>query len=274
MAVDAKSQLRLKISIGSSHSKLETAHVNDTSKPTHIDNDFFKGDVVVRVKDFKGLTPDKEPAKELDTAYFGSSSDTSSVQFNGVIKADVSGDELLFGNDFDEPIKDSLPPGTSLGLKALKWIDPALETDLYSDKPWAFSPLLATLNLINTTGTTQGLDRIDEDTSNLVKEKISTKQRRTYFADKAHREKFQLKDTHIAGDFSNPFIDFNTLSIALPYVNLHISILQYWKGQPFRYTCKTKSGNVLFCVVFELVDGEGEKLKAEKIAENKANWND
>lgn len=272
MSVDAKDQLRLKISIGSTHTDISTAHVNDTSKPTHIDNQFFKGDVVVRVKNFKGLTPDKTPAKELDSTYFDATSDTSSVQFSGTIKADVSGDDLLFGNDFDEPIKDSLPPGTSLGLKAMKWIDPSLETDLYADKPWAFSPLVATMNLLNTTGSTTGLDRIEEDTSNLVHEKITTKQRRTYFADKSHREKYRLTNSQIAGDFSNPFIDFNTLSIALPYVNLHISILQYWKGQPFRYTCKTKSGDILFCVVFELVDGSGEKVQPHRLEENKQNW--
>lgn len=272
MSVDAKHQLRLKISVGSSYKDLSTAHVNDSSRPTHVDNTFFVGDIVVRVKNFKGLTPDNEPAKETDQTYFEATSDTSSVQFVGTVKADVSGDNLVFGNDFDEPINDSLPPGTTLGLKALKWIDPSLETDLYADKPWAFSPVLATMNLLNTTGDVKDLGRIEEDTSNLVKEKITTKQRRTHFADKSHRERYSLKDLSIAGDFSNPFIDFNTLSIALPYVNLHFSILQYWKGQPFRYTCKTKSGDVLFCVVFELVDGTGEKLLSDEIEKNKQNW--
>lgn len=263
-------KLRLKVSIGGSHTDLHPAHVNDPSRPTHVDNAFFKGDIVVRVKNFRGLSQEDGPAKEQDAIYFDATSDTSSVQFSGTIKADLTGDDILFGNDFDEPIKDSLPPGTSLGLKALKWIDPSLETDLYSDRPWAFSPLLATMNLINTTGNTNGLDRIEEDTSNLVKEKITTKQRRTYFAEKAHREKFNLKDMTLAGDFSNPFIDFNTLSVALPYVNFHVSILQYWKGQPFRYTCKTRSGEVLFCVVFELVDGSGSQLDSAAISED--NW--
>lgn len=270
--VDQDRQLHLKISIGSSYTDLSPAHVNEPTRGTHIDNAFFEGDVVVRVKNFRGLSANGEAPRELDATYFDATADTSSVQFSGTIKADVNADQVLFGNDFDEPIKDSLPPGTSLGLKALKWIDPSLETDLYADRPWAFSPLLATMNLISTTGAAEGLARIEEDTTNLVKEKITTKQRRAYFADKAHREKFNLKDMSVAGDFSNPFIDFNTLSIALPYVNLHISILQYWKGQPFRYTCKTKSGDVLFCVVFELVDGKGEIIQGDKVAENQDNW--
>lgn len=267
-----KETLRLQIKIGSSYTDLKPAYVNDSSKPTEVDNDFFTGHVVVRVKNYKGLTPDNSQAKALDEEYFSATSDTSSVQFLGTIKAHVNANQVLFGNDFDEPIKDCLPPGTSLGLKALKWIDPSLETDLYSERPWAFSPLLATMNLINTTGTHTGMHRIEENTSNLVKEHITTKQRRAYFADHAHREKYELQNVHLAGDFSNPFIDFNTLSIALPYVNLHISILQYWKGQPFRYTCKTSSGDVLFCVVFELVNDKGEKITGDKVAEHQEDW--
>lgn len=268
-----KETLRLQIRIGSSYTDLKPAYVNEPSKATEIDNAFFKGHVVVRVKDYKGHSPDQEAAKSLDEAYFAATSDTSSVQFSGVILGDVNADQVLFGNDFDEPIKDNLPPGTSLGLKALKWIDPSLETDLYADRPWAFSPLLATMNLINTTGDVpDDMSRIEEDTSNLVKEKITTKQRRTYFADAAHRQKHSLKDIHVAGDFSNPFIDFNSLSIALPYVNLHVSILQYWKGQPFRYTCKTKHGDVLFCVVFELVNDKGEKITGEQVAKHQEDW--
>src|SRR5579871_76110 len=70
-------------------------------------------------------------------------------------------------NDFDDSIADKLPTGTSLGLKALKMIDSTLETDLYSAKPylnlvffeadvrWAYSPLLATMNVVRTTSATK-----------------------------------------------------------------------------------------------------------------------
>lgn len=42
--------------------------------------------------------------------------------------------------------RDNLPYGTSIALKAASFIDPNLTHDLYADKPWAFSPLLATMN--------------------------------------------------------------------------------------------------------------------------------
>ena len=50
----------------------------------------------------------------------------------------MSVDDVVFGNDFDESIADKLPTGTSLGLKALRMIDPSLDQDLYSHKPYDF----------------------------------------------------------------------------------------------------------------------------------------
>lgn len=230
----SESKLTLRISIGSSHSDTTYAYVNDPSKATKIKNDVFDGHVLVRVRDYKGLAPDNSEVKSNDTEYFSNTSDTSSVQFCGKILVDATGDDLLFGNDFDSPIKASLPPGTSLGLKALKWIDPSMETDLYADKPWAFSPLIATMNLLNTVDQSPAspdFTRVEEDTSNLVKEKINVKQRRAYFADATHRKAQSLHGLYLSADFSNPYIDFNSLSIALPYVNLHVDILKYWKGE-------------------------------------------
>ena len=223
---------KLYVQIGSDYDKLEDAMVNDPLHPTHIDNDVFSGQVVVRVKGYKDLhTGAVETGND---SYFSETKDTSSVQFRGIIKPNVDGDQILFGNDFDTSIKESLPPGASIGLRALKWIDPALETDLYADKPWAFSPLLSTMNILNTTTEiaprSAPFSRLTEDTSNLVGEHISVKQRRTHFANVDARKKQNLHEMYIQGDFSNPFIDFNTLSIALPYVNLHLNILQYWKG--------------------------------------------
>jgi Protein of unknown function (DUF1769) len=69
----------------------------------------------------------------------------------------------------------------------------------------------------------------------------------------------------VAGDFSNPFVDFNDFSVTLPYVGLKVDVLKYWlrgtKRQPLRYVCRLrpKEGReetVFFVVVFELV-GDG-----------------
>jgi hypothetical protein len=45
-----------------------------------------------------------------------------------------------------------LPYGSSAALKFLNYIDPALKQDLNSDTPWAFSPMLSTMNKIHVSG--------------------------------------------------------------------------------------------------------------------------
>jgi Protein of unknown function (DUF1769) len=102
-----------------------------------------------------------------------------------------------------------------------------------------------------------------------------------------NRAETPFPSTFIAGDFSNPFIDFNSFSVTLPYVGLKLDALKYWmrgsKRQPLRFVCRTrpKEGGdevVFFVIVFELVgdgvvdheDGVGtpESGVDEKIGEN------
>jgi len=197
-------------------------------------------------------------------------------------------------NDFDDSIADKLPTGTSLGLKALKMIDSTLETDLYSPKPylpplvpeidskrWAYSPLLATMNVVQTSSDPKPatldhrmLSRITESTD--LKRLDGTKtppsspitsssDRRRWLSSQQTRTSTAFPSTYITGDFSNPFIDFNTFSVALPYVGLKIDVLKYWtrgdKRQPLRYVCRMRprvgeEDVVFFVVLFELV-GDG-----------------
>lgn len=56
---------------------------------------------------------------------------------------------MLFGNDFDRPIRDRLPPGFNQALKFVRWfIDPGLEGDAYADKPWMYGPALSSWNIL------------------------------------------------------------------------------------------------------------------------------
>lgn len=59
----------------------------------------------------------------------------------------ISGLDLQFGNDFDHPIRDRLPPGFSYAMKIVKWwIDPGLDGDPYADSPYLFGPALSSFN--------------------------------------------------------------------------------------------------------------------------------
>jgi len=93
----------------------------------------------------------------------------------------------------------------------------------------------------------------------------SSSDRRKWLSSHQTRTSTAFPATYVAGDFSNPFIDFNSFSVQLPYVGLKVDVLKYWtrgdKRQPLRYVCRLrpKEGEedvVFFVVLFELV-GDG-----------------
>lgn len=47
--------------------------------------------------------------------------------FSGRFLKPTSADDCVFGNTFDQPIRDRLPYGTSLAVKAISYIDPSFE---------------------------------------------------------------------------------------------------------------------------------------------------
>jgi Protein of unknown function (DUF1769) len=97
------------------------------------------------------------------------------------------------------------------------------------------------------------------------KEITSSSERRKFLSHQQTRSSTLFPTTYISGDFSNPFIDFNTFSVTLPYVGLKVDVLKYWvrgdKRQPLRYVCRLRPKDneeevVFFVVLFELV-GDG-----------------
>jgi hypothetical protein len=104
-----------------------------------------------------------------------------------------------------------------------------------------------------------------DGTATPPKSMTSSSDRRKHFSSHHVRSETAFPSTYIAGDFSNPFVDFNSFSVTLPYVGLKVDVLKYWtkgdKRQPLRYVCrlKPKEGRhevVFFVILFELV-GDG-----------------
>ncbi|CAK7212235.1 hypothetical protein SCUCBS95973_001394 [Sporothrix curviconia] len=62
----------------------------------------------------------------------------------------IDGSDLQWGNDFDEPLRDRLPPGFGAALRIVKWwIDPGLEGDPYADRPYLYGPALSSFNRVH-----------------------------------------------------------------------------------------------------------------------------
>lgn len=278
----------LKISAGPSVDSLTTVAVNHDDQPTTIDNDLFQGRIAVRIKNFTGSDP-PSVSHQKDTPYFTSNhgkNQSWSMQIQGRFKQSVSADDLVFGNEFDKPIKDHLPYGTSVALQFVKLIDPNLEHDLYAQKPHAWSPYLATMPRINSVKLDNpdgGFDSwpafpvhptyVEDDLTSLIPTDLAEKEKDTvanfkgidkaheyrqrFLGNKSHRQHIKVEaDQLITADFFNGFIDFNDLTLHIPFSGgLKFDLKKYWDGQPVRYICKDKKeGKVFFVIQFDIVD--------------------
>ncbi|CAG8447193.1 8310_t:CDS:2 [Diversispora eburnea] len=266
------SPLDSELSVGSSYdlSTHSVILVNDDANPLFIDTPYFVGRICVRVRDFKGIVPPGK-TRRSSSPYFEGNKEQYSIQVQGRFKGEKwTADNIIFGNDFDRKI--NLPPISRLGLKIMKWIDPCLETDIYNDKPWAYSPLLYTVNVLRVE-----YDELTSDHNNYlppwpsydgrhIKEGIinssdNVSKRKKYFSSEENRKKFEINENQVWNfDFCNSYIDFNNIAVKIP--GIKIGILQYWDGQPFRYVCKSRDSSVVFFVItFQLLEvNEEEKF--------------
>lgn len=147
----------------------------------------------------------------------------------------------MFGNDFNKPIRDSIPPGFNTALKIVKWaIDPALDGDPYADKPYLYSPGLATWNyfrigetvdlnrLLNSSEANgnetnqekklhdsidvveEGADGSGQDERDGLKIPNEPSQRKKHFLDENTRQEFIFKrGRQYFVDFGNPYLGFS-----------------------------------------------------------------
>ncbi|KAI1079004.1 DUF1769-domain-containing protein [Whalleya microplaca] len=181
----------------------------------------------------------------------------------------ISGADLQFGNDFDHPIRDRLPPGFSYAMSIVKWwIDPGLDGDAYADRPYLYGPALSSFNAIHV-----GPGEHDPEKGGLYFEEggdeggledrrtigapDTAKQRMKWAlsADSKDKWVFQYGKTYCV-DFFNPYLDFNEFSLRLPGFTL--PIIKYWDGQSLRspkrshtlrYVLRNRSTNDTYLVI-------------------------
>ena len=157
----------------------------------------------------------------------------------------ISGMDLQFGNDFDHPIRDKLPPGFSYAMNIVKWwIDPGLDGDAYADVPYLYGPALSSFNTVHVgPGTVdpekgglwfdEGGDEAGLEARAGIGAPSTRKERMKWALRKENKEKWVFKHgkTYCV-DFFNPYLDFSDFSLRLPGFTL--PIMKYWDGQPLR----------------------------------------
>jgi len=281
----------LKVTAGHSYDPKthSDVHVN-SSKPISISSDHIDARIHVRIKDYRGL-PKSSPPNSSYFSHHSHTYDRYSIAFTFTPKRKITGQDLVFGNDFDHPIRNRLPPLFDKALGLVKyWIDPGLDGDVLSDEPYLYGPLLSSINIFRVGGkgengkeVEEGAEKVkskdgseeevvfeegaEEDGHEVRKEfgmPKDAKQRQKWALQEENRTRFHFEEGRTyACDFFNPYLDFNEFALKLGYGLPAISIISHWDGQPLRYVLKDRAtGTELFVIVFQLIPTENGKVKS------------
>ncbi|KAF2863402.1 DUF1769-domain-containing protein [Piedraia hortae CBS 480.64] len=249
----------LSITGGPSYTEQTPLPVN-SEKFTKITSPKISANVVVRVQNFRGLSTDGKSQSTLKTSpYFSTTpheGDLYSIQFSFVLKDDsINGNDLVFGNDFDHPIRDKLPPGFQQAFNLVKWfVDPGLYGDVQADEPYLYGPLLSSMNVLSigpweseqdedSSKEVKNLEEGSSGSGSAARSKLSlpdtSAARKKHFLVESNLKEFTFEKGRVYhNDFFNPYLDFNEFALKLPKFSLvpgiTIPIISYWDGQPLR----------------------------------------
>ncbi|PRP87177.1 hypothetical protein PROFUN_01439 [Planoprotostelium fungivorum] len=270
----------VEVKVGATLDTLRPILVNGEGVPELIDSPEFTGRIAIRIAHFNGITPDGTPPIE-SSPYFGKTQRLCSIQVQGRFKRDWTANDIMWGNEFDNKLK--IPKLAGPALKFIQaTIDPSLEADLHSEKPWARSPLIATMNTCYAQNSTDGSEitfdkpislpdwpspngeHIIEDTMLGIpqRNKMDVNERRKHLSKEDTRKEVIVHPYQVWNfDFFNPFLDFANFKIRLPAVKMSINMIKYSNGEPLRYACKSRDHKVTFFLVqFTLLEKQGDQL--------------
>lgn len=287
------SQYRLRVTAGPEYDK-STHKLVPVNSPETItfESDHLILSLAVRIRHFTGY-PNDSP---VTSSYFEHELhkwDQYSISFSFIPKVDIPGGDLVFGNDFDRPIRDRLPPGFNQALRIVKWwVDPGLDGDVYADKPYLYGPALSSWNTFRICDqilqkeqfgdndawkipdahafheniVEEGAEGTGEDTRKEKGIPDDSAARKKHFLTPANRDGFVFEAGRLyQSDFGNPYLDFNDFSLKLPGFSLNVVSYIDSKTHELRYTLKNKTTDEVYAVVlFTLLFGEElEEAKRE-----------
>ncbi|KAL9598461.1 MAG: hypothetical protein Q9179_003903 [Wetmoreana sp. 5 TL-2023] len=191
---------------------------------------------------------------------------------------------LVFGNDFEHPVRDRIPPGFDVAFRIVKWaIDPGLDGDVYADKPYLYGNALSSINVLNVGPKvgSKGLHNGKTNESQVEDEAIkeggyeggqelreclnipdeAAARQKWFLGGHGRLERWEWQEGRLyKADFFNPYLDFNAAfsEFALKLPGFSLKVLGYLGGEDYlRYVLKDKdTGEVLFVVVFTLLPKE------------------
>ncbi|KAI7762713.1 hypothetical protein LZL87_008154 [Fusarium oxysporum] len=263
----------LRITAGPDYDQSQQVEVPvNTARPITIKSDRADIELNVRVNDYKGLprnSPTTSPYFSTEPHAYNRDQYSISFRFTPKKPSDDDGDgikatDLQFGNDFDHPIRDRLPPGFNTAMSIVRWwIDPGLDGDAYADKPFLYGPALSSFNTIHVGkgefneekgglwfeegGDEDGLEAREEVGAPLTS---NARMKWALRADAKEKWVFEYDQTY-GFDFFNPYLNFSDLALNLP--GFQLPIMKYWDGQGLRYVLRNKeTGEPYLVILFSL----------------------
>ncbi|TPX37146.1 hypothetical protein SmJEL517_g01037 [Synchytrium microbalum] len=192
----------LQVSCGPSHGKLSVASVNDESNPIYIESEHFVGYILIRVLNFEGKpATGTAPIHNPSSSYFHNKQRRYSIVLQGRFKEAWNGDDVIFCSELDHPLH-IMPTGASLCVKLAKWMDPAIEADIYAAKPYMNSPLLCAMNSMSIYKIHDGVATIS---ANITTAKSPTKPSRFTLSSRTNSVQ-SIAETHINSPTSSEII--------------------------------------------------------------------
>ncbi|OQD77458.1 hypothetical protein PENDEC_c002G04333 [Penicillium decumbens] len=269
MAEAAKEpKYRLKVTAGGDYDPSTHQTVSVNSDTLRIENERITLDLAVRIQDYKGY-PENSPTS---SAYFKDSvhsNDQYSISISFISKEDINGNDLIFGNDFDRPIRDRLPMGFNAALRLVKWtLDPSIDGDAYADKPHLYSPALSCWNQLRTGERESQLQKMNGDyivregadgegvaIRNQLQIPDTSDARRKHFQTEANRQAFVFESGRsYMADFGNGYLSFSEIAVRLPGFHIPVEGMVDDEHNALRYVLKnSKTGKVYLVVVFTLL---------------------
>jgi len=264
-------------------SKHQTVHVN-SDQAVYVENEFLRAKIKVRIREYRGL-PTLSP---LSSPYFDDpvhEKDQYSIAFSFVPKRGLPSVDTVWGNDFDHPIRERLPPGVNAAFKIVKgFIDTGLQIDAYADEPWLYGPSITSwfaLRIgekladdedfpapVEDSAMKEGAEGSGQEIRERLHIPSTYSTRHKHFLSAANREAFVFEEGRLyQGDFFKPYIDFGNFALKLPGFSLKVIKYVDQKSHCLRYVFKhRKTGDVYFNINFNLLWGENleEAMKEDE----------
>lgn len=221
--MSSASRYSLRVTAGDIYTTHTPVEVNSNT-PLQISTSTADIALLVRIKDFRPPSASSASQNHPLFSHASRSSARFSICFAMTPKKDICGNTLLLGNDFDEPIRELLPPFFGTALQVVKQVvDPGIDGDPYGEKPYLFGPLLSSVNVMRIANVANKFDGKDDEVleegadgseAEALREKAGMPgkagPRQKWFLDEKRRKDFTFeKEKRYEFDFFNGYLDFN-----------------------------------------------------------------